>query len=926
VKKTPLDAPLYPEKTIRSRWVSYFPGRVSADTSSRQNKSPYPTPPETMQANWQRILDLLANTIDVPAALIMRVHTEEIEVFAASQTKSNPYKQGERAKLNTGLYCEAVIARRGLLHIPNALKNPNWAQNPDLKLGMVSYLGYPLIWPDGKIFGTICVLDSSEHPYSETHQHLMLEFSNIINDQLKTLTATAEKELRFQKLTASACAPHRPCLCLAVSTIIGTATLCFFSTIQKLMIGAPISPKGYLVPVVFGGVTGAIVGLILTKTARRTKELNTALEALQESELRLRKLSDNLPGGMTYQIDTGPDGTLRNITYVSAGVEKLHGLTAEAVCQNAALFYNQILKEDQAYIAEQEKRAIASMSTFSAEARIKIPSGETRWHLFTSAPRQAPNGHLIWDGIEIDITERKEAEEARNESLARFSGFAQASQYGMGMADLDGQIVYVNNTLARMLGEISADNCKGKHFPSTYYPPEINRKLTEEVLPTLMSTESWHGELELQSIDGQRIPTDENYFIIRNDNGEPVYIADILTDISGSKQTEREHHELEEQLRHSQKMEAIGQLAGGVAHDFNNILQALMGEAEVALLSQDPDEPTRAALESIMKSGKRAADLVRQLLAFSRKQVFKIETVHLNTIIQNLSKMIRRVIGEHIEVQTLLAPDLHNTRADCSQLEQILMNLCVNARDAMPNGGTLTIRTENTPIDETTFHNHAWATTPGSYVLLAVADNGCGMDEFTRSHLFEPFFTTKGLANGTGLGLATIYGIVQQHQGIIEVHSEPDIGTEFRIYLPIDENAPSAISPDKNNRSANEGTETILLAEDDPFVRNLSRQVLETSGYTVFAAENGEEAIRLFDEHADEIDLALLDVIMPKLGGKAVYEHIQNTCPKTRVLFASGYNSDISQNGFMPDENMQLIQKPYHWSVMLETIRTLLDS
>jgi PAS domain S-box-containing protein len=409
------------------------------------------------------------------------------------------------------------------------------------------------------------------------------------------------------------------------------------------------------------------------------------------------------------------------------------------------------------------------------------------------------------------------------------------------------------------------------------------------------------------------------YFEVTAFRPAPNQFACIFADITERTLAEQEREKLEAKLRQAQKMEAVGQLAGGVAHDFNNLLHAILGYGAMALDEAGSDSPVRASIEEVLKASERAKTLVKQLLAFSRRQVLEMKDVELNGLIADLLKMLRRVIGEHITLDVLASRDLGVVRADRGQIEQILMNLCVNARDAMPDGGRINIETENVHIDEEFCEAHAWAK-QGRYVLLSVTDTGCGMDEETLGNIFEPFFTTKGEGEGTGLGLATVYGLVKQHQGLVHVQSEVGQGTTFKIYLEAVERSAS-VERDEIEGRVPDGTETLLLAEDDKMVRALCQAFLENAGYTVLTACDGKEALRVFDEHADEIDLALLDVMMPELGGKAVYDHIRSARPAVRVLFSSGYSMDAIHTDFILDEGLALIQKPYRRVDLLREVR-----
>jgi two-component system, cell cycle sensor histidine kinase and response regulator CckA len=402
-----------------------------------------------------------------------------------------------------------------------------------------------------------------------------------------------------------------------------------------------------------------------------------------------------------------------------------------------------------------------------------------------------------------------------------------------------------------------------------------------------------------------------------SDDGKPLRMCGTHLDITDRKK-------LELQLRQAQKMEAVGQLAGGIAHDFNNLLQAILGYGDLALEEVEAGSSAHESITEVMLAGERAQTLIGQLLAFSRRQVLEMKDVNLNDVVADLTKMIRRLIGEHIALDVLGGHNLGTVWADRGQIEQILMNLCVNARDAMPKGGTISIETENVRIDEEYCEIHPWAT-PGRYVLLSVTDSGCGMDKDTLANIFEPFFTTKGVGKGTGLGLSTVYGLVKQHNGMVNPYSEVGKGTAFKIYFPLVERSADIIS-ERLQATAQRGSETILLAEDEETVRKLTVNILERAGYTVLPTRDGEEALLVFKQHTDKIDLALLDVMMPNLGGRAVYEEIRATHPDIPMLFSSGYSMSSIHTNFVLDEGMQLIQKPYQRDALLRKVRDILDA
>jgi nitrogen-specific signal transduction histidine kinase/ActR/RegA family two-component response regulator len=384
-----------------------------------------------------------------------------------------------------------------------------------------------------------------------------------------------------------------------------------------------------------------------------------------------------------------------------------------------------------------------------------------------------------------------------------------------------------------------------------------------------------------------------------------------------------ERKKLEQQLRQAQKVEAIGQLAGGIAHDFNNLVGIIIGYSEIFEERLGLDDPLRPKAEQIKKAGRRAASLTRQLLAFSRQQALEPRVLDLNAVIADTLKMLRRLIDENVELVAVPEPALGRVSADQGQIEQIIMNLTVNARDAMPRGGKLTISTGNAEMDDAFVRLHPGAI-PGSYVVLSVSDTGCGMDLETQTHIFEPFFTTKGEGKGTGLGLATVYGVVKQSGGYISVKSEPGIGSTFRIYLPrIQEPVASAAPVDGGEKKAH-GCETVLLVEDAHVLRELARELLEAGGYTVLEAANGADAISLAEKHPGPIHLLLSDVVMPGMNGPELAGKIIGARPDTKVLYMSGYTGDALPVQELLNSGAALLHKPFTGLSLATKVREVL--
>ena len=488
----------------------------------------------------------------------------------------------------------------------------------------------------------------------------------------------------------------------------------------------------------------------------------------------------------------------------------------------------------------------------------------------------------------------------------------------------DRRVITANSSMARILGYDSPQELMTS-FNDNDAELYVDPAAEEEVTRTLETEGIVQGyEFEAYRKDGEKIWLSLNIRLIRDDHGNALFREGAIEDITEHKRAETERQKLEEQLRHSQKMEAIGQLAGGVAHDFNNLLTAINGYSSLALQRTNPDSRTKTYLEEIRKAGDRAANLTRQLLAFGRKQMLKPVALNLNEVVFDMNKMLRRLIGEDIKFDAKLDPQLKKIKADPGQIEQVLVNLVINSRDAMPQGGALTIETANFEVDQQ-YTGKLLALPPGGYVMLAVSDTGCGMDIETKARIFEPFFTTKDKGRGTGLGLSTVYGIVTQSGGNIWVYSEPNRGTTVKVYLPHfdgDEEAAERLSVET---AAPRGSETILLVEDEDVVRGLARQILQQAGYKVLDAGSGDEALRLCREHSDSIHLLLTDIVMPETSGKEIAQSLTSLRPATRVLFMSGYTDDAIVHHGILDSNVEFIQKPFTPVALARKVREVLD-
>ena len=512
--------------------------------------------------------------------------------------------------------------------------------------------------------------------------------------------------------------------------------------------------------------------------------------------------------------------------------------------------------------------------------------------------------------------ERNQAEKALGASEARYRRLFETAQDGILILDgRSGLITDVNPFLVNLL-DYSREEFIGKTLWDI--GPFRNIEASKAAFQELQDKEYIRYEnLPLEARGGRRVNVEfvSNVYAV-NDNR---VIQCNIRDITARKHAEKQ---VGERVQQSQRMEAVGQLAGGLAHDFNNLLGVILGYCELLEQRLTPDGSNRRMVEQIHSAGTRAASLTRQLLAFSRRQVLRPLVLDLNRLVSGMETMLRRLIGENIEIATRLLPDLRCVKADPSQIEQILMNLVVNARDAMPSGGAITIETANVELD---WSREQPEVKPGSYVMLAVRDTGVGMNSETQARIFEPFFTTKQPDKGTGLGLSTVYGIVKQSAGYIYAYSEPNRGTTFKVYLPYVEGEPE-LPKREETLSIRGGRETILLVEDDALLRELTREMLEGFGYAVLDSGHPHEAIRTAEHHQGPIALLITDVMMPDINGRVLAEKLTTARPEMKVLYTSGYTGDVCVEQGELEPGCPLLDKPFTRDALAKRIRALLDS
>ena len=548
--------------------------------------------------------------------------------------------------------------------------------------------------------------------------------------------------------------------------------------------------------------------------------------------------------------------------------------------------------------------------------RIMTKDGDERIVEYKNSLVYDKTGPIGVRGSARDVTERKQAEEELLKSEQRYRTLFEDSIDAVYITTRDGKFIDANQSGLDLFG-YSREEMASVNALQLYVHPSDAGKFEKEIGEKGFLRDY---EITFRKKDGTEMDCLLNTTLRRANDGSILAYQGIIRDITEQKK-------LEAQFRQAQKMEAIGILAGGVAHDFNNILTTIIGNASLALMKVSKDDPLREEIEEIREAGERAASLTRQLLAFSRKQIIRPEILDLNELLTDIEKMLGRLIGEDIELLTIPGPELWQVEADPGQIEQVIMNIAINARDAMPKGGKLTVETANVDVDGSYFRKHGIKEKqPGTYIMLAVSDTGIGMDKETQEHIFEPFFTTKEIGKGTGLGLSTVYGIVKQNNGFIWVYSEPGQGSIFKIYLPKAKGDVASEKKEQHPVIELGGSETVLIVEDDDSLRKLARTVLKQRGYKVLEAENGEDALRVSEAHDGSIDLLIADVVMPKMGGKETAERLQPLYPQMKVIYMSGYTDNAILHHGVLAPGLNFFEKPFTPEGLARKVREILDT
>ena len=638
--------------------------------------------------------------------------------------------------------------------------------------------------------------------------------------------------------------------------------------------------------------------------------LKHAEENLQFENERFQMLANNVPFGLIMVSQNG------DFEYINPELKRLFGYDLQQVPNGKT--WLRLAHPDEKY-----RREVGSCwkNDFS-----DAKPGEVGTRIFTVTCKDGSEKNIHYRTVQMsggkylvtceDITEHTKTMETLQESEAKYRNIIETIADGYHEVDLKGNLVLFNNSLCEMFGS-SREELKGTNYRS--YMDEARAKKVYEVYNEVYRTGRANPGFYFEV--AQKTGTKRNCVVsvalIKDPAGSPIGFRGIVRDVT-------ERLRLEDQLRQAAKMEALGQLAGGVAHDFNNILTAIIGFSDVLIQQMADDSPYREKVLQINRAAVRAANLTRQLLAFSRKQILDLKPLNPNEVLASFEKMLRPLIGEDIELITILDPSAAETMGDISQIEQILLNLAVNARDAMPDGGQLTVETKNVFLDKEYARSHS-EVRAGPYVMFAVSDTGHGMDPRVLARIFEPFFTTKAKDRGTGLGLSTVYGIVKQHQGHITAYSEPERGTTFKVYFPAIHETSNRECQPTSAQTQVAGDETILVVEDDEIVRELTAEVLQSLGYAVLQAEDPEEAREVSKLHGGPIHLLLSDVILPRMDGRSLFKSLAPLFPDMKVLFVSGYAENAIVHHGVLDAGVNFLQKPFTVEALARKVRKVLD-
>ena len=657
-------------------------------------------------------------------------------------------------------------------------------------------------------------------------------------------------------------------------------------------------------------LAGDVGFALLAIEGRRGRD--EAQEALRASTASLEALIQASPLAV---LALDPEGRVDGIWNPAA--ERVFGWRREEVLGRPLPF---VPEESRADFRALHDRVLGGETFIGIEATRRRKDGSPIEVSIAAAPIRDAAGRVVRVlAMVADVSERVRSELA----VRKLSAAVEQSPASVVITDTSGAIEYVNPAFTRLTG-YTMEEVRGRN-PRILKSGEVPAEVYQDLWKTITAGGEWHGELLNRKKGGEPYWEQASISALVDDQGRVTHYLAVKEDVTARKRADEELRTMREQLVLAQRLEAVGRLAGGVAHDFNNLLGVIGGYGEMVLRDLPPGSPGAARLEQVLRAAKRAAGLTRQLLAFSRRQVLKPQVLDLNAVVSDVVPMLRRLIGEDVELRARLPPGLGAVEVDPGQIEQVIVNLAVNARDAMPEGGLLTIETADATLDASYARTHH-PVVPGRYVLLAVTDTGVGMDAATRERIFEPFYTTKPEGKGTGLGLATVYGIVKQSGGYIWVYSEPGHGTTLRIYLPRVDAAPGPPPPEAaRSRQEPAGTGTVLVVEDQDDLRELVKEVLEEAGYRVLVARDGPEALDIGARHPGPIRLLLTDVVMPRMSGRELASRLRAARPETRVLYMSGYSNEAVAYRGVIEEGALLLQKPFGPDELARRVREALE-
>jgi len=638
----------------------------------------------------------------------------------------------------------------------------------------------------------------------------------------------------------------------------------------------------------------------------------------RQSEERYRILVDNIPAVVFTGYEDG------SIDFFDNKVENLTGYLKEDFHSRQIKWIDIIKKEDLSEAKRAFIDAFKADKSYVREYRIRPKVGQPVWIQERSRIICNPEGAIDHvSGVFFDISDHRMMEEKLRESERRFRAFMEHSPAAAFIKDRQGHYLYVNEVCERF-----ADLKTGEWLGLTdfdLWPEDVAKEHRDSDQAVLQGNYPLTSLVTIPSPQGELTYWSVYKFPIIPNSLENALIGGMAVDVTEQKQAEERRVNLESQLLQAQKLEAIGRLAGGVAHDFNNLLLAILGYSELVVMDLEPYQPIRQLMEEIIKAAQRGKTLTGQLLAFSRKQVIVPQILNINKMVGELEQMLRRLLGEDINLMVFLDEDLETVKADPGQIEQVIMNLVVNARDAISTGGTITIKTANVEFDEE-YAKNFMALRPAPYVMLMVSDNGAGIDAETLPHIFEPFFTTKNIGKGTGLGLAMVYGIVKQNGGEILVNSRPGEGTTFQIYFPLADEAGTAAEVKRESVINLQGTETILVVEDEEPVRAMLSEALRRYGYNVLEAKDGQEAMDISSRCMNPIHVLLTDVVMPQMSGRELAERLIQIHPEAMIIYMSGYSDNAINLDDILRSGASFIQKPFNFLQLAHKVREVLNA